>query len=61
MCNYREIGLIRQLARNEGELRYFRRMIKIKKNERDNILRRSACNSAICVRVDSRKRQRRRL
>lgn len=61
MCNYREMGLIRQLARNEGELRYFRRMIKIKKNERDSVLGRSAHNPIVCVGIDSRKRQRRRL
>ena len=61
MCNYREFGLIRQLARNEGELRYFRRMIKRKKNERDSVLRRSASDSIVCLSVDAKKRHRRRL
>lgn len=59
--SYKDEGLIRQLARNEGELRYYRRMIKIKKNERDSVLRRSVSNPIVCVSTDARKRQRRRL
>lgn len=37
MCDFREWGLICQLARNENEKRFYKRRFKIKRRERSDI------------------------